>query len=87
MQDGRSNPHNLHQPPEQGVASRRQTNRGPRQAAPRNQNNLTSFNYRGWHEHDRTRSHDEMGVAFVLVTPSHNWLYIADPDVLMNMYR
>ncbi|KAF2177971.1 cytochrome P450 [Zopfia rhizophila CBS 207.26] len=50
-------------------------------------NNLTRFNYRGWHEHDRMRAHDEMGDAFVLVTPSHNWLYIADPDALISMYR
>ncbi|KAL7628398.1 hypothetical protein AAE478_002600 [Parahypoxylon ruwenzoriense] len=50
-------------------------------------NNFTRFNYRGWHEHDGLRSHDEMGEAFVLVTPSHNWLHLADPDSLMNMYR
>jgi hypothetical protein len=51
------------------------------------ENNYARFNYRGWHEHDRTRSHDEMGDAFVPVTPSNNWLYIADPDALMNVYR
>ncbi|KAI1654488.1 cytochrome P450 [Daldinia decipiens] len=50
-------------------------------------NNFTRFNYRGWHEHDGTRAHDEMGEAFVLVTPCHNWLYIADTDALMSMYR
>ncbi|KAJ2974277.1 hypothetical protein NUW58_g1783 [Xylaria curta] len=50
-------------------------------------NNFTRFNYRGWHEDDRTQAHDEMGEAFVLVTPSHNWLYIAEPEALMNMYR
>lgn len=50
-------------------------------------NNITRFNYRGWHEHDRTRAHDEMGDAFVLVTPCHNWVYIADPDALMSVYR
>ncbi|KAI0121935.1 cytochrome P450 [Daldinia grandis] len=50
-------------------------------------NNFTRFNYRGWHERDGTRAHDDMGEAFVLVTPCHNWLYIADPDALMDMYR
>ncbi|KAK7974516.1 hypothetical protein PG989_016364 [Apiospora arundinis] len=50
-------------------------------------NSFTRFNYRGWHEDDGTRAHDEMGDAFVLVTPSRNWLYIADPDALMDMYR
>lgn len=50
-------------------------------------NNFTRFNYRGWHEDDGLRAHDEMGEAFVLVTPSRNWLYLADPDALINMYR
>lgn len=50
-------------------------------------NNFTRFNYRGWHEHDGTLAHDEMGEAYVLVTPSRNWLYLANPDALMNMYR
>lgn len=50
-------------------------------------NSFTRFNYRGWHEHDGTLAHDEMGEAFLLVSPSRNWLYLADPDALMNMYR
>ncbi|KAI1087191.1 cytochrome P450 [Rostrohypoxylon terebratum] len=50
-------------------------------------NNFTRFNYRGWHERDGLRSHDEMGEAFVLVSPSHIWLHLANPDSLMNMYR
>jgi len=50
-------------------------------------NNFTHFNYRGWHEHDGIRSHSEMGEAFILVTPSHNWLHLADPDAVINMYR
>ncbi|KAK4142934.1 cytochrome P450-like protein [Dichotomopilus funicola] len=50
-------------------------------------NNFTRFNYRGWHEDDGLRAHDEMGEAFVLCTPSRNWLYLADPDALINMYR
>lgn len=50
-------------------------------------NSFTRYNYRGWHEDDGLRSHDEMGDAWVLVTPCRNWLYLADPEALMNMYR
>ncbi|KAI0598178.1 hypothetical protein F4775DRAFT_556888 [Biscogniauxia sp. FL1348] len=50
-------------------------------------NNFTRFNYRGWHEHDGLRAHKEMGEAFVLVTPSHNWLHLADPDSLISVYH
>ncbi|KAH8883485.1 cytochrome P450-like protein [Thozetella sp. PMI_491] len=50
-------------------------------------NNFTRYNYRGWHEHDGMRTHEELGEAFVLVTPSRNWLYLADPEALYNMYR
>ncbi|KAH8772005.1 putative cytochrome P450 [Diaporthe sp. PMI_573] len=50
-------------------------------------NNFTRFNYRGWHEKDGTAAHDEMGEAFVLVTPSHNWIHLADPEAIMDLYR
>ena len=50
-------------------------------------NNFTRFNYRGWHEDDGLRAHNEMGEAFVLVTPSRNWFYLADPEALMDLYR
>ncbi|KAK0628381.1 cytochrome P450 [Bombardia bombarda] len=49
---------------------------------PLGDNSFTRYNYRGWHEHDSTRSHDEMGDAFVVVTPDQNWLYLANPDAL-----
>ncbi|KAK3291995.1 cytochrome P450-like protein [Chaetomium fimeti] len=54
---------------------------------PLGKNNFTRFNYRGWHEDDGLRAHDEMGDAFVLVTPARNWFYLADPDALIDMYR
>ncbi|KAL2176534.1 cytochrome P450 [Thermothelomyces heterothallicus CBS 202.75] len=54
---------------------------------PLGNNSFTRFNYRGWHEDDGLRAHDEMGDAWVLVTPCRNWLYLADPDALMSMYR
>lgn len=50
-------------------------------------NNFTRYNYRGWHEKDGTRSHDELGPAFVLCTPSRNWLYVADSGALADLYR
>lgn len=50
-------------------------------------NNFTRYNYRGWHEHDGLRSHDELGEAFVLVTPSNIWLHLANPESLMDLYR
>ncbi|KAL2016804.1 hypothetical protein VTK56DRAFT_2973 [Thermocarpiscus australiensis] len=50
-------------------------------------NSFTRFNYRGWHEHDGLRAHDEMGAAFVIVTPARLWFYLADPEALMSMYR
>ncbi|KAG6362779.1 hypothetical protein INS49_007873 [Diaporthe citri] len=37
--------------------------------------------------HDRFRSHQEMGDVFMMVTPGRNWLYIANPDALMDMFR
>lgn len=45
------------------------------------------YNFRGWELSDRYQSHQELGDAFVLVTPGRNWLYIADPDTLMEVFR
>lgn len=50
-------------------------------------NNFTRFNYRGWHEHDGLLAHEEMGQVFALVSPSHIWVYVADPVALMDLYR
>ncbi|KAK4184521.1 cytochrome P450 [Podospora australis] len=50
-------------------------------------NNFTRYNYRGWHEKDGIRAHEELGEAFVLVTPARNWFYLADPEALLNMYK
>lgn len=48
---------------------------------------FTRYNFRGWELGDRYQSHHELGGAFVLVTPGRNWLYLADPDVLMEVFR
>ncbi|KAJ0108442.1 hypothetical protein J7T55_002046 [Diaporthe amygdali] len=37
--------------------------------------------------HDRCRSHHETGDIFMMGTPGRNWLYIASPDALMDMFR
>ncbi|KAK5996637.1 Cytochrome P450 monooxygenase-like protein [Cladobotryum mycophilum] len=50
-------------------------------------NNFTRYNWRGWELPDRYRSHYEMGDAFIIVTPGRNWLYLANPDVLMEVFR
>lgn len=50
-------------------------------------NSFTRYNYRVWEMQDRCRSHQEMGGVFMMVTPGRNWLYIADPDALMDMFR
>lgn len=50
-------------------------------------NTFTRFNWRGWEIRDRYRSFEEMGDVWVLVNPFKNWLYINDPDALMNVFR
>ncbi|KAL1876453.1 hypothetical protein Daus18300_002697 [Diaporthe australafricana] len=50
-------------------------------------NSFTRYNFRTWEIHDRYGSHHEMGDAFIMVTPGRNWLYLANRDVLMEMFR
>lgn len=45
------------------------------------------YNFRAFELEDRYRSHHEMGDAFILVTPGRNWLYLANPDTLMNVFK
>lgn len=45
------------------------------------------YNFRSFEMLDRYRSHHEMGDAFVVVTPGRNWLYLAEPDALMNVFK
>ncbi|KAM4064608.1 cytochrome p450 [Hirsutella rhossiliensis] len=51
------------------------------------ESSFTRYNWRGWELADRYRSHHEMGDVFVHVTPGRNWLYLADPDALMHVFR
>ncbi|KAI0902826.1 cytochrome P450 [Ustulina deusta] len=45
------------------------------------------YNYRAWELADRYYSHAEMGDAFIVVTPGRNWLYVADPEALIDIFR
>ncbi|RYC59794.1 hypothetical protein CHU98_g6419 [Xylaria longipes] len=48
---------------------------------------FTRYNYRAWELADRYYSHAEMGDAFIMVTPGRNWLYVANPKALMDIFR
>ncbi|GAW16697.1 hypothetical protein ANO14919_061340 [Xylariales sp. No.14919] len=48
---------------------------------------FTRYNYRAWELADRYYSHAEMGDAFIIVTPGRNWLYVANPEALMDIFR
>ncbi|KAI0006870.1 cytochrome P450 [Xylariaceae sp. FL0662B] len=48
---------------------------------------FTRYNWRGWEVEDRCRSHLEMGDAYMLVTPDKNWLYLCNPETLMEVFR
>lgn len=50
-------------------------------------NNITKYDYLGFEIPIRWSSHAEMGDAFVLCTPSRNWLYIGNPEVITAMLK
>jgi hypothetical protein len=50
-------------------------------------NSFTRYNFRGFELEDKTRSHDEMGDAFILVSPRYVWVYINDPESVMDCLR
>lgn len=45
------------------------------------------YNYRGWEVDDRWLSHFQMGDIWCLVTPAKNWIYINDPETLMQVFK
>ncbi|KAA8569039.1 hypothetical protein EYC84_000712 [Monilinia fructicola] len=47
--------------------------------------NFTRFNYRGWEIRDRYRAHQELGDAFILVTPGKNWLQLCNAETLIDI--
>ncbi|KAK8139321.1 hypothetical protein PG984_002701 [Apiospora sp. TS-2023a] len=49
--------------------------------------NFTRYNWRGWEVREKCRSHLEMGPAWMHVTPGRNWLYVCEPDTLVDIFR
>lgn len=56
---------------------------------PLGNNSFTRYNFRCFEMADevRLRSHDELGAAFVLCTPSRNWFYVGSASLAEEMYR
>lgn len=50
-------------------------------------NSFTRYNWRGWEVADRCKSHDEMGDVFLVVNPFRNWLYIANPEAVVEVLK
>ncbi|KAK4187023.1 putative cytochrome P450 [Podospora australis] len=50
-------------------------------------NSFTRYNFRCWEMYDRLRQHQEMGDAFVIVTPARIWFYLSNPEALMDCFR
>ncbi|OTB08909.1 hypothetical protein M426DRAFT_316209 [Hypoxylon sp. CI-4A] len=49
--------------------------------------NFSRYNWRGWEVEDKYQSHAEMGDVYMLVTPGRNWLYLCNPESLMDVFR
>lgn len=50
-------------------------------------NSFTRYNFRGWEVPDRYYSHHELGDAYILVSSLNTWLYVADPDAVIDIWR
>lgn len=37
--------------------------------------------------HDRCDTHHELGDVYIMVTPGRNWVYVANPDLIAEMFR
>ena len=48
---------------------------------------FTRFNWRGWEIQDRYRTHQELGDAFVFVTPGKNWLQLCNAEALADVFQ
>ncbi|KUL86399.1 hypothetical protein ZTR_08167 [Talaromyces verruculosus] len=48
--------------------------------------NFTRFNWRGWEIEDRYRAHQELGDAFIFVTPGKNWLQICNAEAVADIF-
>lgn len=50
-------------------------------------NSFTRYNFRTWEMYDRCDTHHELGDVYIMVTPGRNWVYVANPDLIMEMFR
>ncbi|KAF2090209.1 cytochrome P450 monooxygenase-like protein [Saccharata proteae CBS 121410] len=50
-------------------------------------NHFTRFGYIGWEFPEKNRIHLELGDAFLLVTPGHNWLYLCDAEAIADVFH
>ncbi|KAK8081414.1 hypothetical protein PG996_000195 [Apiospora saccharicola] len=49
--------------------------------------NFTRYNWRGWEVREKCRSHLEMDPVWMHVTSGRNWLYVCEPDTLVEIFR
>lgn len=47
---------------------------------------FTRYGRRGWHFKDKADSHMELGDVFASVTPVENFLHIADPSAILEIF-
>ena len=50
-------------------------------------NSFTRYNFRAWEMYDRLRPHQEMGDAFIIVTPARIWFYRMHLPLFLNPSR
>ncbi|KAL8837432.1 MAG: hypothetical protein Q9170_002516 [Blastenia crenularia] len=48
---------------------------------------FTRYNWRGWEFADKSKSHEELGDVFVVVTPGRNWLYLCNAEALLDVFQ
>jgi cytochrome P450 len=48
--------------------------------------NFTRFNWRGWEIEDRYQAHQELGDAFIFVTPGKNWLQLCNAEAIADIF-
>lgn len=47
--------------------------------------NFTRYQRLGWEFDDRSKTHEELGDAYMAVTPGKNWLYICDHEAISDL--
>lgn len=48
---------------------------------------FTRFCRYGWQISDNGRAHRELGDAFITVTPGKNWLYVCNPEAVLDIFQ